>query len=408
MYDAIVVGARCAGSATAMLLARHGYRVLLVDRATFPSDTISTHWVWPPGLACLKRWGLLDRLCATGCPLWTEYVLDLGDLRFASDVPASDGVAEMCSPRRIVLDKLLLDSAAEAGAEVREGFAVDSLIVSDGRVSGIRGHARGGNEIEERSRVVIGADGKHSIVAQAVSAPEYNTHPVLSCWYYTYFSGIPKHVPGCHPRERRVIYTGLTHDDLVITPVCFPRVDFEMVRADPERHLWEALELVPEVADLCRQGKREERILGYADLPNFFRKPYGDGWALVGDAAYEKDPVLAQGITDAFIAAEMLVEAIHSAFSGATSLTDALAAYQHRRDEYFLPLYEMNAAQAAMEPPPPEMQALFEALQNQPSEWREFMGVVAGTVSIRDFYAPENVQRIMNGKCSKKAAAVRP
>jgi 2-polyprenyl-6-methoxyphenol hydroxylase-like FAD-dependent oxidoreductase len=136
MFDAIVVGARCGGSPTAMLLARHGYRVLLVDRVKFPSDTISTHWIWPPGSACLKRWGLLDRVLATNCPPFRTMGLDLGDFQLIGDLPPIDGVAEVCVPRRTVLDKLLLDAAAEAGAEVREGFSVTGLTSSHGRVTG--------------------------------------------------------------------------------------------------------------------------------------------------------------------------------------------------------------------------------------------------------------------------------
>jgi len=139
MFDAIVVGARCAGSPTAMLLARRGYRVLLVDRATFPSDTISTHWIWQYGMACLKRWGLLDRVLATNCPPFRTIGLDLGAFKLTGDPPAIDGAAEICVPRRTVLDKILLDAAADAGAEVREGFSVTGLMSSDGRVTGIRG-----------------------------------------------------------------------------------------------------------------------------------------------------------------------------------------------------------------------------------------------------------------------------
>jgi len=139
MFDAIVVGARCAGSPTAMLLARCGYRVLLVDRATFPSDTVSTHWIWQHGMACLKRWGLLDRVLATNCPPFRTIGLDLGAFKLTGDPPAIDGVAEICVPRRTVLDKILLDAAADAGAEVREGFSVTGLMSSDGRVTGIRG-----------------------------------------------------------------------------------------------------------------------------------------------------------------------------------------------------------------------------------------------------------------------------
>src|SRR5215510_1506078 len=137
-YDAIVIGARCAGSPTAMLLARQGYRVLVVDRATFPSDTISTHLVHPPGVAAMKRWDLLDRLVATGCPAIDTYAFDLGPMTLTG----SPGTAEApvaYGPRRTVLDKLLVDAASEAGAEVREGFVVEELLFEDQRVTGIRG-----------------------------------------------------------------------------------------------------------------------------------------------------------------------------------------------------------------------------------------------------------------------------
>jgi flavin-dependent dehydrogenase len=141
-YDAIVVGARCAGSPTALLLARMGYRVLVVDRATFPSDTISTHLIHPPGVAALKEWCLLDRLVATGCPPIHTYSFDFGRFTIAG-APGTDEAPLAYSPRRTVLDRLLVDAASEAGAEVREGFVVEDVEVEDGRVTGIRGHRKG-------------------------------------------------------------------------------------------------------------------------------------------------------------------------------------------------------------------------------------------------------------------------
>src|SRR6516165_36662 len=153
MFDAIVVGARCAGSPTAMLLARQGYRVLLVDRATFPSDTVSTHFIWQLGLACLDRWRLLDRVWASNCPPISQFELDLGAFRLPFDVLPGDGIAAICVPRRTVLDKILVDAASETGAEIREGFSVTALTWSNGQVTGIRGHDRGGTEIEEKARI---------------------------------------------------------------------------------------------------------------------------------------------------------------------------------------------------------------------------------------------------------------
>ena len=175
MYDAIIVGARCAGSPIAMLLARRGFRVLLVDKATFPSDTISTHILWPHGAEILRRWGLLQRLAATGVPpICRRMTFDVGPFALRGTIPdANDGMGGFC-PRRTVLDALLVNAAAESGADVREGFTVDELLVTDDTVIGIRGRAKGGKPVEERARIVIGADGVNSFVARAVRAPEYD------------------------------------------------------------------------------------------------------------------------------------------------------------------------------------------------------------------------------------------
>jgi 2-polyprenyl-6-methoxyphenol hydroxylase-like FAD-dependent oxidoreductase len=179
MYDAIVVGARCAGSPTAMLLARKGYKVLVVDRARFPSDTISTHLLHPPGVAALRRWGLLDRLTATGCPPIDTYAFDFGPFTISGS-PGTEGAPVAYGPRRTVLDSLLVEAASQAGAEVREGFTVEEVAIDDdGRVSGIRGHSSDGQTVTEHAKVVIGADGRHSLVARAVGPEQYNQKPKL-------------------------------------------------------------------------------------------------------------------------------------------------------------------------------------------------------------------------------------
>src|SRR5688572_26844005 len=162
MYDAIVVGARCAGSPTAMLLARRGYRVLLVDKARFPSDTVSTHVIWPHGAEALDRWGLLQRLAVTGCPpVARRMIFDVGPFALKGGVTnANQGRGGFC-PRRTVLDKILVDAAVESGAELRENLTVEELLWSDGQVAGIRARTTGGEKIDERARIVIGADGVH-------------------------------------------------------------------------------------------------------------------------------------------------------------------------------------------------------------------------------------------------------
>ena len=156
-YDATVVGARCAGSTTAMLLARKGYRVLLVDRAEFPSDTMSTHILHPPGVAALKRWNLMQRLLDTGCPQISQYSFDVGPFAIRAPLLPSDGIAYSLCPRRTVLDKLLVDAAVEAGAELREGCTVEDLLIDSGVVHGIRARLkRDGATSAAQAQVVIG------------------------------------------------------------------------------------------------------------------------------------------------------------------------------------------------------------------------------------------------------------
>ena len=397
MFDAIIVGARCAGSPTAMLLARRGYRVLVVDRARFPSDTLSTHWIWPPGISCLKRWALLDRLSATNCPLFHRMGLDLGEIRLAGDLPPTEGVAEICAPRRMVLDKLLLDGAAEAGAEIREGFTVTELIYSGDKVTGIRGHGQTRAEVSGEARIVIGADGQNSLVAKSVDAAEYNTRPTLTCCYYAYWADVPPHLPAIHVRPRRMIPSFPTNDGLTCTPIIAPREEFDAARSDPDRHVRESIAQVDEFVEIFSRGKRVEPVRGTGTIPNFFRKPYGNGWALVGDAGFHKDPILAQGISDAFRCAEWLADAVDAGFSGARPLTDALADYQRIRDERLAPSYELTCDLATLAPPPPEMLALYEALEHDELERNRFFGTLAGTVSIPEYYAPENLHRIIGG-----------
>ncbi len=191
-YDVIVVGARCAGSPTAMLLARRGHRVLVVDRSTFPSDTVSTHLVHPPGVAALQRWGLLDRVLATGCPPIDTYAFDFGTFAL-SGAPGTPESPVTYAPRRTVLDEVLVDAAAEAGAEVRERFTVDELVIEDASVVGVRGHGRDDRRtVTERARVVVGADGLHSLVARAVRPEQYRDQPPAPVRLpHTYWSGLP-------------------------------------------------------------------------------------------------------------------------------------------------------------------------------------------------------------------------
>src|SRR5258705_3511960 len=205
MYDAILVGARCAGSPTAMLLARKGYRVLLLDKAGFPSDTLSAHYIHQPGVAKLHRWGLLDKVVASGCPPIERQVFDVGPFALKGSAPPADGITAGYAPRRTILDKILLDAAVDAGVEVREHLSVEELVTNGERVTGIRGRSQGGSLVQEEARITVGAEGVRSVIARMVSAPEYNRQPATTCAYYTYWSDVPMQAAELYPRPERML-----------------------------------------------------------------------------------------------------------------------------------------------------------------------------------------------------------
>ena len=382
--DAIVVGARCAGSPTAMLLSRMGYRVLVVDRATFPSDTVSTHVVQPLAVAALARWGLIDRLTVTGCPPIHTYTYDFGPVTIAG-TPGTAGSPVAYCARRTVLDKLLVHAAAEAGAEIREGFIVDEIIVEGGRVAGIKGRSKSGAAVTERATVVVGADGRHSLVADAVRPEQYNDKPPILAAYYTYWSGLPMHGRfDTYIRPQRGFAVAPTHDGLTLTVGGWPYAEFDANKKDVEGHFLKLLNLVPEFADRLRGATREAPIAGAA-VPNFFRKPFGPGWALVGDAGYNKDPITAQGISDAFADAERCASALDQVFTGRQSFDTAMGEYQRARDAHAMPIYEFTCQLATLEPPPPEMQQLLGAIQGNQPAMDGFAQMNAGTISPAEF-----------------------
>jgi flavin-dependent dehydrogenase len=395
-YDVVVVGARCAGSPTAMLLARQGHRVLLVDRSTFPSDTLSTLVIHASGVAALQRWGVLDELVASGCPPIDRYVFDFGSAVIDGTPYASDGVQVAYAPRRTVLDKLLVDAAAAAGAEVREGFTVDEILVEDGTVVGIRGHGAGGGAIDVRARVVVGADGWNSAVARTVGAERYHERPVLENAFYTYWRGLDVDAFTTFLRGDRGFAAIPTNDDLTLVLVGCPYAQASAFRRDVEGSYMAALDLEPELAKRVRAATRVARFVG-GGVPNFFRKPFGPGWALVGDAGYSKDPVTAQGITDAFHSAEWCAAAIGAHLAGARDHDQAMGEYQQRRDERVLPLYELTTQLATLEPPPPEMQELLAAMAGNQAAMDAFVSVTAGSLSPADFFDPTNLAGLLAG-----------
>jgi 2-polyprenyl-6-methoxyphenol hydroxylase-like FAD-dependent oxidoreductase len=401
-YDAIIVGARCAGSPTAMLLARKGYKVLLVDKATFPSDTISTHLIHPPGVAALRRWGLLDRVVATGCPPIDTYAFDFGPFT----ISGSPGTAEepvSYGPRRTVLDKLLVDAASDAGAEVREDFTVEDVITEDEQITGIRGRGKGIQSLTEHAKVVIGADGRHSLVAKAVHPEQYQEKPQLLAAYYTYWSGLPMNGRfEAYIREYCSFAVWPTNNDMTLVIAGWPYREFEARKKDVEGNYHRVINQAPAFAERLRAAKQEERFVGTA-VPGYFRKPYGPGWALVGDAGYNKDFITAMGITDAFTQAEQCADALHESFSGARPFATAMAEFQSKRDEHAMPIYEFTSQLASQDPPPPHVQQLFAAVSRNQASMDGFARVNSGVTSPAEFFSEENVGRIFAAAGEKAA-----
>ncbi len=384
-YDAIVVGARCAGSPTAMLLARHGHKVLVLDKDHFPSDTLSTHMIHPLGIAQLQQWGVLDRVIATGCPAIGRYIFNFGPFAISGRPRPVNGIGVGYGPRRTILDKLLVDAAAEAGAEIRESFTVDELLFEGGRVTGVRGHGPSGTSITEHARVV----------AKAVGAESYNEKPPIESGYYTYWSNLPAEGFEVYIRPQRGWGAVPTHDGLTLVVIGWPYAEFENNKKDVEGTYMRSLDLAPEFAERVRHAKREAPIRGGA-VPNFFRKPFGPGWALVGDAGYTKDPVTAWGMSDGFRDASLCAAAVAQWLSGAGSFDEAMGQYQKKRDEESLPMFGVTCNFATLEPPPPEMQQLLGATAARQESQDQFVSMMAGTLPVQEFFAPENVGRIMS------------
>jgi flavin-dependent dehydrogenase len=353
-------------------------------------------------VAALARWGILDKLEEKNCPPITRYSFDFGPVTIAGTPRPADGADRAYCPRRIVLDALLVEAASAAGAELREDFTVEEVVVDDGRVTGIRGHAKGGPTVTEGARVVVGADGRHSMVAKAVDPESYNEVAPLAPAYYAYWSGLPTDSFDTYIRAEsgRGWAAIPTHDELTCVVQAWPQDEFASNRKDVEGAYLKSFDVEPEFAERMHGAERESRFVGAGDLRGYFRKPYGPGWALVGDAGYHKHPITAFGITDAFRDAEALASALDDAFAERRPYEDAMAGYQRARDEEAMPIYEFTCDFAKIEPPPPEMQQLIGAMYGNQEAMDGFVSVMAGTLPAPEFFAPENAGRIISQAAS--------
>jgi 2-polyprenyl-6-methoxyphenol hydroxylase-like FAD-dependent oxidoreductase len=385
VFDVAVVGARAAGSPTAMLFARAGYRVLLLERARFPRDTLSTLYIHQPGVAHLKRWGLLETVLATGCPPLDEVRHQVKDVVLRGCSWPSDGVRTAVAPRRYLLDPILAEAAVASGADFRERCAVEELLYEGSRVAGVR-YRSGGRSFEERARLVVGADGMRSKVAELAGARIEREDPKLTCSYYSFWSGMDS---GFEVYEATGKWTGYlpTNDGLTLVGTYFRMSEFDRVRADVQgAYLNNISSIAPNLADRVAAATREDRIYGTGEQRNFFRQAAGPGWALVGDAGHHKDSLTGKGITDAFIQATALTACVGDGLRDPSRLDAALRRYAQERDDLMIDRYEDTLLSAELRPL--RRLALMRSFQDDPELTARFFSAVSGVLPSSELIPP--------------------
>jgi 2-polyprenyl-6-methoxyphenol hydroxylase-like FAD-dependent oxidoreductase len=343
-YDVVIVGARVAGAGTALLLARAGLRVAVVDRARRGSDTVSTHALMRAGVMQLDRWGILPAVRAAGTPQVHRTLFHYPGQTVQVTIRPSPGVDALYAPRRTVLDPMLIDAAAAAGARVLDRTAVVGLIQDGGRVAGVRVRGVDGSERILRSHVTIGADGIRSGVAAAVGAALQRSGTRSGAVLYTYRADLP--TAGYEWAYGEGAAAGMipTNDGLTCV---FAGTTPERYRAARRRGAEVALRglfarAAPDHVARLDQSSSAGPLRGWTGVTGFVRRSWGPGWALVGDAGHFKDPITTHGMTDALRDAELLSAAVIGALSTEVRESEALADYQRQRDILSAPLLEVT------------------------------------------------------------------
>lgn len=394
MYDVVVVGARCAGASLAMLLARRGHRVALVDRAAFPSDTISSHFLWPQGAALLESWGLLDRLQSRGCELIPTLTFDFGSVSLTGSLPSVQGVHAACCPRRTVLDSMLVEAAVEAGAELYDRTSVRALRWSEGHACGVDVKPVSGAGSHIDARLVVGADGRHSFIAAEAAAEVYAYEPPRTFAYYSYWSGVPTLSPTYHMRPGRLILRWPTNDGLTCLYVGGRPSEFSTFRGDIEGNFMTSLEAIPGLRDEVAAGHREERFRSASDIDNVYRRSHGDGWALAGDAGHHMDPTTGLGMSEAFASAATLAIAVDDALVSGQPWTESLRDYEQRRDATTANAFRLTLSAAALRPLPGRLRRYYEAASQRPDEVTRIIGALGGMIPVNDVFAADRIAAV--------------
>lgn len=338
-YDVVIIGARCAGASTALQLARAGVKVLLVDRQKYGSDIVSTHALMKVGVLQLKRWGLLPKIMAAGTPEIFRTVFHYGDETVPIKIKPEKGVEFLCAPRRCILDRILVDAAREAGAEVFHDIALSDLQYGvNGRVIGVRLKDKNGARLDVLSDVVVGADGRQSLVARKVNAQPYIQGRNFSGYVYGYFDGIPN--TGFHWYFGDRVAAGLIPTNYN-QHCAFVGVSQDQFVSNFRRNMNGGFQKIaqansPNLLKTITAGRLAGRLQGFVGMPGYLKQSHGPGWCLVGDACYFKDPLTAHGITDALRDAELLANAILDGRS------NAFSAYQDTRDALSIEMFNVT------------------------------------------------------------------
>jgi flavin-dependent dehydrogenase len=341
-FDVVVVGARCAGAPLAASLVRHGVDVAVVEKATFPRDTPSTHLFEADALTFLAGLGLSEPLRQTGSPLMNRADNRIEDLRWTAPWPTRpDDVGGIVSIRRFVLDPILAQAAEQAGAQVRMATKVTGLIEEARRVVGVRVDGEAGEE-ELRARLVVGADGRNSTVARLAGARRYNVVPNQHALYWGFFEdariGEPTFV--FHRWADRMVVGCPTDSGLYQVQVFVELADLDRFRSDLEAQFMDHARSCEPIATAIADARRVGRLLGVVRWEGFFRDASGPGWVLTGDAGHFKDPAPGRGIGDAFLQADRLAPTIASALKRPDKdLDEAMSRWGRWRDKEFAEHY---------------------------------------------------------------------
>src|SRR5574341_902275 len=335
-FDVIVVGSRIAGSITATLLGERGWRVLLIDRSRFPSDTLSTHFFRWPAMEAFRRAGVLEAVHATGAPPLRNSFHDLDGHVFTEPVQGEGDLNYYLCVRRITLDDILIGRVRrEKAVELREGVTVRSLLRDGAQVTGVRVGRGGGEEIT--ASVVVGADGIRSLVARTVNPPAERSEPVHRAMYYAYFAGLaPQDPPAAefHYRGDELVYVFPCDGNLALLAVSVPIAEFTRWKQDGRRLFMERLRGRPQLTGRLGGAEMVSALFGAGDIPGYMRVPYGNGWALVGDSGIIMDPFSGQGIDQASTHAVYLADALHRWLSGEAAWDAAMARYHTARNAF--------------------------------------------------------------------------